>query len=252
MQIIIPIAWIWKRFKDKLYKESKYLLKIQWKTIIEKIISNFDTKEDIFLFICNKEDYKKNQLNNIFNWLNINYKLISIKNHKLWPVHTIYEAKKYIIWDLPTIVNYWDFFWKWDYNSFKEKIKNYDWSVICYKWFHPHLLHSNLYASVKANSNNELIEIKEKFSYTENKMDSWQSSWTYYFRNWEILLKYINEMIEKDIKCNEEYYASLLYNLLKKDWLNTLVFEIPYFLQLWTPSDYEEYKYFENIFIPKD
>lgn len=249
MQIIIPMAWIWNRFKEAWYKKSKYLLEIKWKSIIEKIINNFDIKNDIFLFICNKDDEKNNNLKLLFDWLNINYKLISIENHKLWPVNTLKQAEKYINLELPTIVNYCDFYWKWDYENFKNKIKNYDWSIVCYKWFHPHLLHSNLYAWVKTNNENELLEIKEKFSFTKNKMDTWQSSWTYYFKNWVILMKYINELIEKNIKCNNEFYVSLLYNLLKKDWLNTNIFQIDYFLQLWTPKDYEEYKYFESIFI---
>lgn len=248
MQIIIPMAWLWERFKKSWYTISKYLLKIQWKTIIENIVSNFDKKNDTFLFICNKEDGKKNNLEKIFYWLNINYNLVMIDNHKFWPAYTLQKASKFIKKDLPTIVNYCDFYWKWDYNSFKSKIDKYDGSIVCYKSFHPHLLHPNLYAGVKVNEENELIEIKEKHSYTKNKMNTWQSSWTYYFRNWKILLKYINELIKKDIKCNNEFYISLAYNLLKENWLNTLIYKIDYFLQLWTPNDYEEYKYFEHIF----
>lgn len=246
------MSWIWKRFIDKWYKKSKYLLKIHWKTIIEKIISNFDIKNDFFLFICNETDYVKNDLYKLFDRLNIKYKLISIKNHKLWPAFSTLESKDFIDLDSPTIVNYCDFFWEWDYELFKQKIKNYDWGIICYKDFHPHLLHPNLYAWVKTNEKNELIELKEKFSYTENKMDTWQSSWTYYFGSWRILIKYITKLIEENIQCNWEYYMSLPYNLLKDDWLKTLIFEIPYFLQLGTPSDYEEFKYFESIFNPKD
>lgn len=252
MQIIIPIAWLWQRFKDKWYNQSKYLLKIEWKTIIEKIIKNFDIINDNFIIICNKIDYKYNNLNIIFNSLNINYKLIVIKNHILWPVYSLKKAEKYINLELPSIINYWDFYWEWNYNDFKNKVKDYDWSIICYKGFHPHLLNKNLYAWVKTNNKNELIEIKEKYSYTKNKMNTWQSSWTYYFKNWKILIKYINECIDLNIKCNNEYYVSLLYNLLKKDWLNTLVYNINKFLQLWTPEDYEEYKYYEDIFYKKE
>ena len=252
MQIIIPMSWTWERFKNAWYNESKYLLRIEWKTILEKIIYNFDKKNDIFLFICNKEDYKKNNLKEILDWLSINYDLVVIDIHKYWPAYSLKKAELYINKKLPTIVNYCDFYWKWDYSKFKNKIKNYDWAIVCYKWFHPHLIHPNLYAWVKVNGNKELIEIKEKYSYTKNKMDTWQSSWTYYFKNWETLIKYTNELIKNHIKCNDEFYISLIYNLLKKDWLNTIIYNIDKFLQLWTPKDYKEYKYFENIFNPKD
>lgn len=244
------MSWVWKRFKDKWYSLNKYLLEIQWKTIIEKIISNFDIRNDLFIFISNTEDYKKNNLNDLFVWLKINYKYISIDTHKLWPVYTILESIKYIDLNLPTIVNYCDFFWKWDYENFKYAMKEYDWWIVVYKWFHPHLIHENLYAWVKTNDKNELVEIKEKYSYTKDKMDTWQSSWTYYFRDWNTLIKYSKELIQRNIKCRDEYYASLIYNLLKQDWLITKIYEIPYFLQLWTPNDYEEYKYRETIFNP--
>jgi len=250
MQVIIPMAWIWRRFKDKWYKIDKYLLEIQWKTIIEKIIGNFDLENDNYIFICNEYDSKLYNLHDFFSKLNIKYRIVLIDNHNLWPVYSLSKAEKYILDESDTIVNYCDFYWRWDYKDFKNKVKYYDWSIICYKWFHPHLMRSNLYAWVLTNSKNELIEIKEKFSYTQDKRDTWQSSWTYYFKNWIILKKYIQELINANIKCNDEFYVSLMYNLLKKDWLKTYIYEIPYFLQLWTPDDYEEYKYRETIFSP--
>lgn len=252
MQIVIPMAGLWIRFKNKWFSTSKYLLKISWKTIIEKIVWNFDKNNDKFLFICNKIDFEKNKLNEFFEKLDINFKVISIDNHQLWPVYSLYKALNHIDNNENTIVNYCDFYWNWNYSDFKEKIKNYEGGIICYKWFHPHLLRPNLYAWVKTNSKNELIEIKEKFSYTENKMDTWQSSGTYYFKSWEILKKYVNKLINENIKCNWEYYVSLLYNFLYEDNLKTLIYEIKYFLQTWTPEDYLEYKYREEIFNPID
>lgn len=250
MQILIPMWWIWRRFIDKWYNKSKYLLEIQNKTIIEKIISNYDINEDKFIFICNESIYSKENLTNIFNNIGINYKIIPIESHNLWPVYTILKAEEYINNNSPTIVNYCDFFWTWDYKKFKNEIYWYDWWIVVYKWFHPHLIHDNLYAWVKTNNKNELIEIKEKFSYTKDKTKTWQSSWTYYFKSWKLLLDYSKELINKKILCHNEYYVSLLFNLLKKDLLSTIVYEIPYFLQLWTPNDYEEYKYRETIFNP--
>lgn len=251
MQIIIPMAWKGNRFKEKWYTKSKYLLEIQWETIIEKIIWNFDKKNDSYVFICNKEDYKKNDLEKLFNSLDITYKLIAIEGHKLWPVYTVVDVEDQIDLDMPTVVNYCDFFWEWDYTNFKKDVIGYDWAIICYKWFHPHLLHPNLYAWVRVNDKNEMIEIKEKYSFTPNKMDTLQSSWTYYFKSWKILIDYSKQLIKDEIKCNNEYYTSLLYNPLKDDWLKIIISEVDYFFQLGTAEDYEEYKYFESIFMKK-
>lgn len=248
MQVIIPMAGKWQRFKDQGYDKPKYLLDTLWKTIIENIISNFDKKNDIFLFICNETDFNNNVLNKLLEELKINYKIVSIAEHKLWPVYTVLKAENYIHDDLPTIVNYCDFLWVWDYKDFRNKIQDYDGGVICYKWFHPNLLWPDLYAWVKVNSLNELIEIKEKHCFTKNKMDTFQSSWTYYFKNWEVLKEYHKKIIKEGRTCNGEFYTSVIFQLMKEDNLNSLVYEIPKFLQLWTPKDYEEYKYWEDIF----
>lgn len=249
MQIIIPMAWLWSRFLEKNYDTPKYLLDLHWKTIIEKIISNFDIENDIFLFICNSNDYKKYNLNKLFKSLWIKFNIIKINNHKLWPWYSIKSAENYINDKLPTIINYCDFFWYWKHNDFVKNIHNKDWIVICYKGFHPHLLKNNLYASVKADKNNNIIDIKEKYCFTKKLTDSYQSSWTYFFKSWEVLKKYNNILIENNITCNWEFYISMIYELMLKDKLHLSVYKIPYFLQLWTPEDYEEYKYFEEYFI---
>lgn len=248
MQIIIPMAWKWTRFKKQWYHCPKYLLSVNGKTILENIILNFDTIKDTFIFICNEQDKKNKTLLHLLSKLQIKYQLIVITEHSFGPVYSILQASEYINKKEKTIVNYCDFYWKWDYHSFQTKMNNYDGSIICYKWFHPHLLWNDLYAWVKLTPTNELIEIKEKYSYTKNKMDTYQSSGTYYFKNGKILIDSCKKMIENNITCKWEFYVSLLYNLLKQDAFNIYVYEIKNFIQLWTPKDYEEYKYWENIF----
>ena len=53
------------------------------------------------------------------------------------------------------------------------------------------------------------------------------------------------------IKVKNEYYVSIVYNLLVQDNLKVNIFEIDHMLQWGTPNDLEIYKdwsrYFENI-----
>jgi hypothetical protein len=147
-------------------------------------------------------------------------------------------------------VNYCDFNWRWDYADFKQTMSSSqtEGCVVCYKNFHPHLLGPNFYAGCKTDSDLNLIEIKEKFSFTPDKMDSYQSSGTYYFKTGALVKKYFTQLIEKKIALNGEYYVSLVYNLPVQDKLKVTVYEIPYFCQWGTPEDLKEFEYWQEVF----
>ncbi|HSW97743.1 MAG TPA: hypothetical protein VLF89_08010, partial [Candidatus Saccharimonadales bacterium] len=90
--------------------------------------------------------------------------------------------------------------------------------------------------------------IKEKHSYTPNKMDSWQSAGTYYFKSGKILKKYFQKLIDRDIHMNGEYYVSLVYNLLQEDGLKSVVYPVDFFCQWGTPKDLQTYQYWSDYF----
>lgn len=250
MQVIIPMSGQGQRFKDAGYKELKPLIKIHNQSIVEHIIDNFSPEDD-FIFICNEEHLTSTPMQEILEKKVLNAKIIAIKPHKLGPVYAVLQAFKAIKDDEPCVVNYCDFNWHWDYEDFKKTMQEtaVDGSIICYKNFHPHLIGENLYASVNTDSDNNMIEIKEKFSFTEEKMDSFQSSGTYYFKKGSYVKKYFQKMYDTKKTINNEYYVSMIYNYLKKDNLKVNVYEIPYFCQWGTPEDFEEYKFFADYFI---
>ena len=161
------------------------------------------------------------------------------------------QAREYINDTQQTIVNYCDFSWRWNYDHFKRTVMDNkcDGCVISYKGFHPHLLGPNLYASMLCDENEWMKEIREKYSFTKDKMNSYQSSGTYYFKNGSIIKKYFQKLIDNGLVTNGEYYVSLVFNKLKEAGLNVYIYNIPYFLQWGTPEDLEEYLYWSDYFL---
>jgi len=133
----------------------------------------------------------------------------------------------------------------WDYQAFKEGViqRNCDGAVPCYSGFHPNLIpQKNLYASCKVDENENLIEIREKFSWESDKTKARHSPGVYYFKSGEILKKYCQQMIDADDNINGEYYASLPFNYMVKDNLNVWCpINLEHFCQWGTPEDLEEY-----------
>lgn len=250
MQIVIPMAGIGKRFADAGYKDIKPLIKIHGKPIIEYVTKLFPGEHD-FLFICNKEHLQATPLEKILKRLKPQAIIAPIKGHKLGPIETVLRGEKWIKNSEPVIINYCDFFQLWDYKKFKKKVikEDIDGAIICYKGFHPHLLGTDFYAGVKTDENNYFLETKEKYSYTPNKMDTWQSSGMYYFKSGELAKKYLRLAKKNKLLTNGEYYIPWAYNLMHNDGLNSLVYPAEYFCQWGTPKDLEAYLYWANYFL---
>lgn len=249
MKIIIPMAGSGDRFIRAGYRSIKPLIEIEGKPMIEHVINMFPGEED-FIFISNREHLARTGLRTVLETAKPSGKIVPIESHKFGPVYTVLKTVDLIIDDEPVVVNYCDFSCCWNYADFKQivAVNNYDGCVTAYKGFHPHLLGDGLYAGMRSDSRNMMLEIKEKHSFTENKMDSYHSAGTYYFRRGSYIKKYFRELIEKDINIKGEYYASIPFQLMKEDGLRIYIYELEHFLQWGTPEDMEEYIYWSEYF----
>lgn len=118
-----------------------------------------------------------------------------------------------------------------------------DGSIACYRGFHPHMLGSDNYAFLKENElgSRWMDKIQEKQPFTENRMEEYASNGTYYFKTGAIMKKYFQKLMDLEMKVKNEYYVSMVYNLLVEDGLNVNIFEIKHMLQWGTPYDLEIY-----------
>lgn len=246
MQILIPMTGYGSRFKAAGYSELKPFIKVHKRPIIEWVVKMFPEEDDV-TFICRTEHVREiNGFAQKLKAIKPQAKIFTIDNWvKRGPVFDIMQASEIITDDKPTIVNYCDFYMHWDYKHFKTTLKklNPDGAIPCYTGFHPHLIpQQNLYASCKIDKENNLLEIKEKYSFSSDKTQAFHSAGTYYFRSGALLKKYCQAQIDKKIMLNEEFYSSLTYNLLCQDNLKTYIYDqISHFCQWGTPEDLAEY-----------
>lgn len=251
MQIIIPMSGFGERFRRAGYKVPKPLIEIEGKAIIGHVIDMFPGNHK-FLFVCNKDHLNDTDMESVIrkHTKDLEHHIIGIDPHKLGPVHAVTHAYKYLNPSEPTIVNYCDFTCYWSYQDFEEYVRSTscDGAIPAYRGFHPHSLGSTNYAYIKTNKDKQLVEIKEKEPFTNDRMNEYASSGTYYFAKGEYVLKYFDMLIDKDINLNGEYYCSLVYNLMHEDNLKTNVYELEHFMQWGTPEDVKEYNHWSSIF----
>jgi len=249
MKVIIPMSGRSSRFTATGYNIPKYLIEIDGKPVIQHIIELYP-KDSEFVFVLNKEHATKTDIIKILGDIAKDGYIFVIDNHKKGPVFTVSEIDGIIKDDEQVIINYCDFSMHWDYQDFEKFVNETqcDGSVVCYTGFHPHMLGSDNYAFCKTNLFDEILEIREKQPFTNNKMSEYASTGTYYFRRGEYVRKYFRQLMEEDININGEYYVSLVYNLLIKDNLISKVYEVPHMLQWGTPFDLEFYQKWSDYY----
>ena len=250
MQIIIPMSGFGERFRKAGYDIPKPLIEIEGKPIIAHVIEMFDGEQDFF-FVCNNDHLKESRYNmrSILNKYCPTGKVIGINPHKLGPIHAVLQINNLIDLTKEVIVNYCDFTCYWDWSDFKKfvKLSNCNGVIPAYKGFHPHSLGKTNYAYM-LEKNGVVNGIQEKQPYTDNKMNEFASSGTYYFNTAKLMFDSFNYVVDNDINLNGEYYVSLAYNYLLTKNLITYVYPLQHFMQWGTPEDVREYNYWSILF----
>ena len=244
VQIIIPMSGFGERFRRAGYQVPKPLIEIDGKPIIAHVIDMFPGERD-FIFICNQDHLNDPayRMQEILETYCPTGRICAIPPHKLGPVHAVRQAAHLIDPKQPTVVNYCDFTCYWDWSHFKEFVAKSECagSIPAYKGFHPHSLGSTNYAYMRELSG-WVQDIQEKQPYTNDRMQEYASSGTYYFATGEIMLDALRQTMEQGLNVGGEYYVSLAYKPLLAANQPVSVYPIQHFMQWGTPQDVAEYQ----------
>ena len=271
MNIIIPMTGYGSRFVAAGYRELKPFIPVMGTPIIEWIVKRMYPEDVHFIFVCRGEHLKEDSsMKERLLALAPRADIVSIEDWvKKGPVYDVLRAYRALCGTDQTgvkvekgpedmdardgfIINYCDFYMTWDFQDFASKAKerDCDGSVPCYTGFHPNLLPSkNFYASCLTDDDDNLVEIREKYSFAADKTQAKHSPGVYYFKNGGIMEKYCRILTEhEECAINGEYYASLPYNFMVQDGLKVWVpTNVTYFCQWGTPEDLQEFVYWTDL-----
>lgn len=247
MKIIIPMTGYGSRFVAAGYKNLKPFIEVQGKPIIEWIVKGMYAGETNFLFVCRQEhlDSIADMREKLFR-IAPEAEICAIDNWiKKGPVFDVLKASEYIDNNEPCIINYCDFYMTWDYRRFVRDVadRGCEGCIPCYSGFHPHLLiEKNYYASCLTDEDDNLVEIREKYSFEKDKTKAKHSPGVYYFKTGSLLKEYCRRLVDSGQMLNGEFYASLPYNFMVQDGLKVWVpVNVDKFCQWGTPEDMADY-----------
>lgn len=250
MQIVVPMSGFGERFRRAGYSKPKPLIEIDGKPIIAHVIDLFPGETD-FVFICNRDhlDDRSFAMAETLRKYCPTGRILAIEPHKLGPIHAVLRAADMIDRAAPVVVNYCDFTCYWEWSHFKEFVRasGCDGAIPAYRGFHPHSLGTTNYAYIREQGG-WISDIREKQPFTDNRMQEYASTGTYYFRSGEVMLEALQRTCDRDLNVGGEYYVSLAYKALFEDKAAVAVYPIQHFMQWGTPEDVAEYQQWSGAF----
>jgi len=210
MNIVMPMAGRGTRLSDARYNLPKPLVEIKGKTIAEWSISTLGLDGN-FIFCCKDEHIKKFDLDKKLLEILPDCKIVSIEEDTEGTADTILRASKYIDNDDELFVSDSDHCMIWDYNGFKTKVE--EMTIDACVMVYPDAQKSNAYSYVKLDNDGFVTEAAEKI-----RISSIAAAGMHYYRRGSDFVKYANYMIENNIRFNNEFYVTPVYNeFIKKN-----------------------------------
>ena len=250
MQIVIPMSGFGERFRRAGYKIPKPLIEIDGKPIVGHVIDMFPGETDLVL-VCNQEHLSEPayRMEAVLKEYCPSGKVVGIPPHKFGPISAVRQIEHLLDPAEPVVVNYCDFTCCWDWDHFKNYVKETACAgaIPAYKGFHPHSLGNTNYAYMHE-LNGWVQDIQEKQPYTNNRMEEFASSGTYYFASAQVMSQAFRAAMEQDLNVEGEYYVSLAYKILLANKHPVVVYPLQHFMQWGTPEDVAEYNTWSKAF----
>tara|TARA_B000000565_G_scaffold206175_1_gene159570 strand:+ start:147 stop:1517 length:1371 start_codon:yes stop_codon:yes gene_type:complete len=232
MNVLIPMAGRGSRFETQGYTFPKPLIDVNDKPMIQIVTENLNIDAK-YIFIVQKEHYEKYNLKHLLGLITKNNcEIVQVDGITEGAACTTLLAKEFIDNDEPLVIANSDQFVEWDSNEFMYSMiaDNVDGGIVTFKGTHPK------WSFAKLGQDGFVSEVAEK-----KPISNIATVGIYYWLKGSDYVKYTEQMIEKDIRTNNEFYVCPVFNEAIKDDKKIKVFEIEKMWGLGTPEDLKRY-----------
>ena len=232
MNILIPMAGEGSRFKKEGYTFPKPLIEVNGKPMIQCVVENLDFDAN-YIFLVRNEHLSKYNIESVLKFVtNGRYDIVPVEKLTEGAACTALLAKDLINNDDELLIANSDQIIEYSKENFNtiRRFTDFSASVFTFRAVHPK------WSFVKTNSRGVVTEVAEK-----NPISDIATCGIYYYRKGSDFVKYAEEMIEKDIRVNNEFYIAPVYNELILDEKTLVPFFVDRMHGLGTPEDLKKY-----------
>lgn len=207
LNILIPMAGKGSRFSEAGYTFPKPLIEINQKPMIQVVVENLGLKAN-YIFLVLKEHYEKFNLKYFLNNISEGCKIIVVDEVTEGAACTSLLAKEHINNDDMLVIANSDQYIHWNPSETMYSFINNedDGGILCFNSTHPK------WSYAKINNQGYVEEVAEK-----KVISDLATVGIYYWRKGRDYVKYAEQMIEKDIRVNNEFYICPVFNEAIKD-----------------------------------
>jgi HAD superfamily hydrolase (TIGR01509 family) len=227
LNVLIPMAGAGSRFEQAGYTFPKPLIEVNGKPMIQVVIENLNLDAN-YIYVVQKNHRDKYNLDTLLNLLTPNCQIVETNDLTEGAACTALLAKTYINNDNPLFFANSDQFAEWDSNEFMYKMQetNADGGIVTFESTHPK------WSFVKLNNDGIITEVAEK-----NPISNIATVGYYFWKKGSDFVKYAEQMIQKNIRVNNEFYVCPVFNEAINDKKIIKSFNIKKMWGLGTPED---------------
>lgn len=227
MKVLIPMAGAGSRFEKAGYTFPKPLIDVEGKPMIQAIVDNLNIEAQ-HVFIVQKSHYEKYNLQQTLNQISPNCEIVQVDGITEGAACTTLLAKKYIDNDEPLVIANSDQYVEWDSNEFMYSMVAdlVDGGILSFKSTHPK------WSYAKLGDDGFVCEVAEK-----KPISDIATVGIYYWKKGSDYVRYAEDMIEKNIRVNNEFYVCPVFNQAIEDNKKVKIFNVEKMWGIGTPED---------------
>jgi len=227
LNVLIPMAGAGSRFEKAGYTFPKPLIDVNGEPMIKVVSENLNIDAN-FIYIVQKSHREKYNLDTLLNLITPNCKIVEVDGITEGAACTTLLAKEFIDNEQPLIMANSDQFIEWDSNEFMYKMNetDADGGIVTFTSTHPK------WSFAKIDENGFVTEVAEK-----NPISDIATVGVYFWKHGSDYVKYAEEMINKNIRINNEFYVCPVFNQAIDDCKKIRTFNIEKMWGIGTPED---------------
>ena len=231
LNVLIPMAGAGSRFEQAGYTFPKPLIEVKNKPMIQVVVDNLNIKAN-YIYIVQKKHREKYNLDTLLNLLTPECKIVEVDGLTEGAACTALLAKEFIDNDAPLFFANSDQFVEWDSNEFMYKMNetDADGGIVTFEATHPK------WSFAKIDDKGLVTEVAEK-----NPISNIATVGYYYWKHGSDFVKYAEQMIDKNIRVNNEFYVCPVFNEAVGDNKQIRTFNVEGMWGLGTPEDLKYY-----------
>jgi HAD superfamily hydrolase (TIGR01509 family) len=231
LNVLIPMAGAGSRFEQAGYTFPKPLIEIHNKPMIQVVVENLGFEAN-YIFVVQKSHREKYNLDTVLNLIAPGCTVVEVDGITEGAACTSLLAREFIDNDAPLFFANSDQFVEWNAAEFMYRMQesDADGGIVTFKATHPK------WSYAKVDEDGFVTEVAEKNPISDNATVGY-----YYWKKGSDFVKYADEMVEKNIRVNNEFYVCPVFNQAIEDDKKIRIKEVDGMWGLGTPEDLNYY-----------